>query len=152
MAKIYVGSTTAHIWERKQTRLRQQIQGWLQLTDQPTTVETTKALPNEPGANPGHWYCVMKYAFCYLFFFFLFSPLLYSPTSGCFSSFCNPPNSDRDYQILNVLAWSFLSVRIHTGVGHTSNSESAQHFWLWIIMFLLWWDLNLRMWSPTLYQ
>ena len=85
-------------------------------------------------------------------FFSFFYFLLYSPTSGCFSSFCNPPNSDRDYQILNVLAWSFLSVRIHTGVGHTSNSESAQHFWLWIIMFLLWWDLNLRMWSPTLYQ
>ena len=53
------------------------------------------------------------------------------PTSTCwvFSRFCNPPNSDMGYRIFNVRTWSFLCVRIHTGVGHTGN-ESAQHFWL----------------------
>ena len=29
-----------------------------------------------------------------------------------------------------VHTWSFLCMRIHTGVGYTDN-ESAQHFWLW---------------------
>ena len=51
--------------------------------------------------------------------------------SACwvFSCFCNPLNSDMDYRIFNVHTWSFLCVRIHTGVGQTE-SESAQHFWL----------------------
>ena len=42
--------------------------------------------------------------------------------------------------------WSFLCVRIHTGVGHT-DSESAQHFWLGKTdnFFLCSWrDSNLR--------
>ena len=43
--------------------------------------------------------------------------------------FSYPPNSDMDYRILNVCAWSFVCVRIHTGFGHT-DSKSAQHFWL----------------------
>ena len=34
-----------------------------------------------------------------------------------------------DYRIFNVCTWSFLCVRIHTGVWHT-DSKSAQHFWL----------------------
>ena len=38
----------------------------------------------------------------------------------------NPPNSDVDCRIFNVRTWSFLCVRIHTGIGHT-DSESAQH-------------------------
>ena len=41
----------------------------------------------------------------------------------------NPPNSDMDYRIFIVRTWSFVCVRVHTGVGHT-DSESAQHFWL----------------------
>ena len=35
-------------------------------------------------------------------------------------------HSNMDYRIFNVRTWSFVSVRIHTGVGHTD--ESAQHF------------------------
>ena len=31
---------------------------------------------------------------------------------------------------INVCIWSFLCVRIHTGVGHTDN-ETVQHFLLW---------------------
>ena len=31
-----------------------------------------------------------------------------------------------DYRIFNVHTWSFLCMRIHTGVGHTNN-ESSQH-------------------------
>ena len=46
-----------------------------------------------------------------------------------FTCYHNPPNSDMDYKIFNVRTWSFLRVRIHTGVGHT-DSESAQHVWL----------------------
>ena len=34
-----------------------------------------------------------------------------------------------DYRNFNVCMWSFLCVRIHTGVGHT-DSESTQQFWL----------------------
>ena len=44
-----------------------------------------------------------------------------------FSCVHNPPNSDTDYRILNVLTWSFVCVRIHTGVGHTV-AGSAQTF------------------------
>ena len=49
------------------------------------------------------------------------------PTSACwvFSFFRNPLNSDMDYRIFNVRTWSFLCVRMHTGVEHT-DSESAQ--------------------------
>ena len=51
-----------------------------------------------------------------------------SPTSACWvvSCFRNPLNSDMDYRIFNMHTWSFLCVRIHTGVEHTD--ESAQHF------------------------
>ena len=54
-----------------------------------------------------------------------------SPTSACrvFSCFRNPPNSDMDYRIFNVSTWSFVCLRIHTGVEHT-DSESAQPLWL----------------------
>ena len=58
--------------------------------------------------------------------------VLASPTSACwvFSCFRNPPNCDRDYRIFNVRMWSFLRVRIHTGVGRT-HSESEQQFLTW---------------------
>ena len=51
-----------------------------------------------------------------------------SPTSACwvFLCFCNLLNSDMDYRIFNMHTWSFFSMSIHTGVGHTY--ESAQHF------------------------
>ena len=39
----------------------------------------------------------------------------------------NPPNSDMGYSIFNLRTWSFLCVRMHTGVGHT-DSDSTQHF------------------------
>ena len=54
-----------------------------------------------------------------------------SKVSACWivSCFRNPPNSDMDHRIFNACTWSFLYVRIHTGVGHT-DSESAQQFWL----------------------
>ena len=56
--------------------------------------------------------------------------------SACwvFSCFRNPPNSDMEYRIFIDRTWSFLCVRIHTGVGHT-DSESAEHFWLWKTQF-----------------
>ena len=63
---------------------------------------------------------------------FTFSVHLSScPKSACwvFSCFRNPRNSDINYRIFNVRVWSFLCVRIHTGVGHT-DSESAQQCWL----------------------
>ena len=47
--------------------------------------------------------------------------------AGYFLCFHNPPNSDMDYRIFYVRTWSFVCVRIHTGVGHT-DSESAQRF------------------------
>ena len=50
-------------------------------------------------------------------FFFLFSV-------WCF---CNPPNFDMDYRILNV--HTFLCMRIHTGVGHIRQRASTT-FWL----------------------
>ena len=52
-----------------------------------------------------------------------------SKESACwvFSCFRNPPNSGMDYRIFHVCMWSFLCMRMHTGVGHT-DSESAQHF------------------------
>ena len=53
-----------------------------------------------------------------------------------------------DYRIFNVCTWSFLCVRIHTGVGLT-NSESAQHFFLVLLRV---WTSDLRILSPTLYQ
>ena len=56
-----------------------------------------------------------------------------------FLCFRNPPNSDMDYRIIIVHTWSFLCVRIHMGVRHT-DSESAQHFWLFLCS---WWDSNL---------
>ena len=31
--------------------------------------------------------------------------------------FLNPPNSDTDYRIFNVHTWSFLCMRVHTGVA-----------------------------------
>ena len=49
------------------------------------------------------------------------------------SCFHNPHNSDMDYRLFNVCAWSFSCVHIHTGVGHTE-SEAAQHFWLGITL------------------
>ena len=51
--------------------------------------------------------------------------------SACWVVLCfrNPLNSDMDYRICSVRTWSFLCVRIHTGVRHT-DSESAQQFWL----------------------
>ena len=41
-----------------------------------------------------------------------------SPTRACwvFSCFCNSSNSDMDCIIFNVRTWSFLYVRIHTGL------------------------------------
>ena len=39
-------------------------------------------------------------------------------TSACWV-FSYPSNSDMDYGIFNVRTWSFLCVRICTGVGHT---------------------------------
>ena len=47
-----------------------------------------------------------------------------SPTSACWVFLCfrNPPYSDIHFRILNMRTWSFLCVRIHTGVG------STQHF------------------------
>ena len=51
--------------------------------------------------------------------------------------FHNPPNSDMDYRIFNVCMWSFLCVRIHTGVGHSDN-ESAQHFWHFLCSWRGW--------------
>ena len=55
---------------------------------------------------------------------------LSSAISACFIFLCfhNPPNSDMDCRIFNVRTWSFLCVRIHTGIRHTD--ESAQYFWL----------------------
>ena len=44
-----------------------------------------------------------------------------------FSWFHNPPNSDMDWRIFNVRAWSLVCVRIHIEVGHT-DGESAQPF------------------------
>ena len=44
------------------------------------------------------------------------------PVSGT-----NPLNSDMNYRIFNVRT-QFFCVRINTGVGHTTDSESAQHF------------------------
>ena len=55
--------------------------------------------------------------------------LLFFSACWVFLSFHHPPNSDIDYRIFNMHTWSFLCVRIHTGVGHT-NSKSTQHFWL----------------------
>ena len=51
---------------------------------------------------------------------------LLSLTSACwvFSCFRNPPNTNMNYRIFNVCTWSFLCVRIHTGVRHTS--------WQWV--------------------
>ena len=51
---------------------------------------------------------------------------LFFPLYAVFSCFRNPPNYDMDYGIFNVR--TFLCVRIHTGMGHTDNDESAQHF------------------------
>ena len=50
-----------------------------------------------------------------------------SPTSTCWvcSCFRKPPNSDMDYRTFNVRTWSYLCVRIHTGVGLTNNE-----FWI----------------------
>ena len=52
-------------------------------------------------------------------------------TCACWLFLCfhNPLNSDMDYRIFNVRRWSFVCVRIHTGVGHTgTESEPAQPF------------------------
>ena len=49
--------------------------------------------------------------------------------AGSFRVSRNLPNSDMDYRIFNVHAWSFLCVRVHTGVGQ-NDSESAPCFWL----------------------
>ena len=38
----------------------------------------------------------------------------------------NPPNSDIDYRIFNVCTWSFLCVRVHTGVAHTVRTFLTQ--------------------------
>ena len=50
-----------------------------------------------------------------------FSLFLFS----CVQCFRNPPNSDMDYRIFNVCTWSFLCVRIHMGVRHTTTM--SQH-------------------------
>ena len=77
--------------------------------------------------------------------------------SACwvFSCFRHPPNFDTDYRIFNLRTWSFLCVRIHTGVGHT-DSESAQHFLLrkTHILFLCSRRDSFVHWilSPKLYQ
>ena len=86
---------------------------------------------------------------------------LSSPTSACwvFLCFCNPLNSDMDHRTFNVCTWSFLCVRIHSGVGHTDN-EPAQDFWLWktltsqIFLVLLtgFWTWSFWISSPMLYQ
>ena len=63
-----------------------------------------------------------------------------------FSCFRNSPNSHIDYRIFNMRTWSFLCIRIQTGVGHT-DSESAQQFWLrktlTIFVLCTWRGLNL---------
>ena len=70
-----------------------------------------------------------------------------------------------DCWIFNVRTWSILCVRMHTGVGST-DSESAQHFWLGKIhsCFLRPWrhppwqrqtrvtDVINIIFNPTLYQ
>ena len=52
--------------------------------------------------------------------------LLFFSACWVFSCFRSPPNSDMDYRIFIVHTWSFLCMRVHTGVGHT-DGESA-HF------------------------
>ena len=37
--------------------------------------------------------------------------------------FRNPPSSNKDYRIFNVRIWSFLCVRMHTGVGTPTASQ-----------------------------
>ena len=66
------------------------------------------------------------------------------PTGACWVFLCfrNPPDSDMDYRIFNVITWSFWCVRIHTGVWHTDN-ESAQHIWLWKTITIFVYCLNL---------
>ena len=54
---------------------------------------------------------------------------IYGGTSTCWLFLCfhNPPNSDIDYWIFNMRTWSFVCMRIHTGVGYI-DSDSAQPF------------------------
>ena len=59
---------------------------------------------------------------------------LSTSTCSCWVFLCfhNPLNTDMDYRIFNVhYMWSFLCMRIHTGVGHTDNKLAPQHFLLW---------------------
>ena len=60
------------------------------------------------------------------------SAVLFSVHAGSFRFSVMHRTLDIDYRIFNVRTWSFLCVRIyiHTGVGHTADSESAQYFWL----------------------
>ena len=72
---------------------------------------------------------------------FLSSPPLGQPhsvfggASACrlLSSFHNLPKSDMDYRIFNVRTWSFVCVRIHTGLG---TPTASQHY-LFDLKFLL---------------
>ena len=59
-----------------------------------------------------------------------------------------------DYRIFNMWTWSFLSMHIHTGVGHTD--KSAQHFWLknsqvFLVLLVGFRTLGLWIWSLMLY-
>ena len=56
------------------------------------------------------------------------------------SCFHNPPNSDMDYRVFNVRMWSFVWVRIHTGVGHTA-------FWLRKTLTIFSCDPMIDQWS-----
>ena len=57
---------------------------------------------------------------------------VFGGTSTCWlcSCFHNPPNSDTDYRLCNVRAWSFVGVRIHTGDGHTFLTRTNSTFFL----------------------